>query len=328
MELNECNGLIINEFGSIKLQKCPVPKIEDNKVLVNIQYAALNPSDAMAIKGLYPSGFVLPHAGGFEASGTIVEVGKNCIAPHKVGEKVSVMGKGVYKEYCLIDSTSAFLVNEKNSMEQASCHFVNPGTVLCMEHQLKSQDKKAVIHTAGASALGKMMIRRFNQTGIVTINCVRNKKYFEEMTKLGSDYNLDMTDENFEKDLTYLCAKLEVTVCYDAVAGEMSSKLLKCMPNGSTVYVYGALSGANISNVGIGDLIFCKKSLAGFWLSEYVTKLPITDLMTMLKTIQDELQTTFKTETVVYEMKDVDKALDHINNKSSQNKAVFRISSD
>jgi NADPH2:quinone reductase len=328
MELKECNGLIINEFGSIKFQKCPVPKIEDNKVLVKIEYAALNPSDYAAIMGFYPSGFVLPHAGGGEASGTIVEVGKNCKAPHKVGEKVSVVGKGVYKEYCLIDSTSAFPMNEKNSMQQAACHFVNPGTVLCMEHQLKSENKKAVIHTVGASALGKMMIRRFKQTGIVTINCVRNKKYFEEMTKLGSDYNLDMTDENFEKDLTELCSKLNVTVCYDAVAGEMTGKLLKCMPRGSTVYVYGGLSGAYLSGVGIHDLIFCKKSISGFWLSEYWRALPITDLKEMIKTIQDELQTTFKTETVVYEMKDVDKALHHINNKASENKPVFRISSD
>jgi NADPH:quinone reductase-like Zn-dependent oxidoreductase len=53
------------------------------------------------------------------------------------------------------------------------------------------------------------------------------------------------------------------TVFFDAVAGEMTGKILEAMPDGSTAFVYGGLSMQPVSNVGIMDLIFKRKTITG-----------------------------------------------------------------
>ena len=44
---------------------------------------------------------------------------------------------------------------------------------------------------------------------------------------------------------------LSATVYFDAIAGEITGKILEVMPNGSTVYVYGGLSMQSCSNLTI-----------------------------------------------------------------------------
>lgn len=46
-------------------------------------------------------------------------------------------------------------------------------TVLIMLEVVKEAGVKTVVHSAAASALGKMMVRYFSQNGIKVINIVR-----------------------------------------------------------------------------------------------------------------------------------------------------------
>ena len=48
---------------------------------------------------------------------------------------------------------------------------------------------------------------------------------------------------------------LGATILFDAVAGELTGKIMKAMPNKSKAYVYGALSMAPCQ-IGADDLIF------------------------------------------------------------------------
>lgn len=57
-----------------------------------------------------------------------------------------------------------------------------------------------------------------------------------------AEYVLNTEDPNFEEDLKNLSAKLNATISFDAVGGPVCGRILKCMPNGSTAYVYGNLS--------------------------------------------------------------------------------------
>jgi len=61
---------------------------------------------------------------------------------------------------------------ESTPFENASCSFVNPLTVLSMLEIVKAQRVGAVIHTGAASALGRMMIRHFQQSGVKVIGIV------------------------------------------------------------------------------------------------------------------------------------------------------------
>lgn len=61
------------EYGKPKLStKVPVPKLEENQLLIKIEAAPINPSDSIFIKGLYTKEVYIPCIPGFEGSGTVI----------------------------------------------------------------------------------------------------------------------------------------------------------------------------------------------------------------------------------------------------------------
>jgi NADPH:quinone reductase-like Zn-dependent oxidoreductase len=86
---------------------------------------------------------------------------------------------------------------------------------------------------------------------------------------------LDSSRADFEESLTNLARDLKATWAADAVAGSMTGILAACMPSGSTIAVYGVLSGAE-STVNPGDLIFRGQSVSGYWVSrEFENRSPL-----------------------------------------------------
>jgi NADP-dependent 3-hydroxy acid dehydrogenase YdfG len=61
--------------------------------------------------------------------------------------------------------------------------FVNPLTAIVMLDKVKSANIKAIIHTAAASSLGRMMNRLFNSEGIPIINVVRREEQIDLLKK-------------------------------------------------------------------------------------------------------------------------------------------------
>lgn len=77
--------------------------------------------------------------------------------------------------------------------------FVNPLTVYFMLEELKKNDQKTVVHTAGASQLGKMMTRYFADNGVDVISIVRKNEQIEQLQKeVGAKYVLDSSAADFD----------------------------------------------------------------------------------------------------------------------------------
>ena len=133
---------------------------------------------------------------------------------------------------------------------------------------MKAGNHKTVVHTAGASQLGKMMTKYFAQNGVDVISIVRKQEQIELLKKEGAKYVLNSTDPNFDKEFAELTAKLQTKWCYDAVGGTNTSRILKAMPAHSTISVYGLLAGdAFVRDISINDLLFQNKSVKGFYLA-------------------------------------------------------------
>ncbi len=191
-----------------------------------------------------------------------------CIIPHKEGDAVCIVSRGTWAEYALVQSELAFPISEGNSLQDAASHYINPCTVICMVDIAKKAGAKTIIHDAGSSALGKMLIKICKEEGIKTINLVRNSDYFEGLTLIGSDFNLNINDENFITSLKSVVTETGASIYFSAVAGELTGNVLKTMPYGSTAYVYGALSGGEVK-IGVESLIFQQKEVKGLWLAPY-----------------------------------------------------------
>jgi NADPH:quinone reductase-like Zn-dependent oxidoreductase len=80
---------------------------------------------------------------------------------------------------------------------------------------------------------------------------------------------LDSSADGFDERLKDLCGRLRATAAFDAVAGELTGRILSAMPGGSTAVVYGGLSMQPCA-ADPRSLIFERKSVRGFWLADWM----------------------------------------------------------
>ena len=133
-----------------------------------------------------------------------------------------------------------------------------------------------------------------------------------------------MTDKDFNEDLNKVAKDFNATIAFDAVAGELTSTLSSSMPNNSTIYVYGGLSGQPISGLSIGDLIFKNNRVFGFWLVEYGKNYNLKEMWEMGQHIQKNLKTIFKTKVKVFEAEHFLEAIENSKNNASISKSILK----
>lgn len=323
-------AVVVQKDRSLKVEQVEAPQVGDNEVLVKVAAAVINPSDIIYTLGQYVQYVEAPHRAGFEGSGTVIEIGKNFKGNLKVGDKVSIVTHdpklGVYSEYISLPESSVFLMNPTISFEEGASHFINPGTVSLMVKQVLKEGHKAVIHTVGASALGKMLIRILKENDIKTINLVRRDDVKEELTQLGADYVLNMKDADFEQKLEEIAKKENATKCYDSIGGKIALTILRRMPAGSSMSIYGLLSGETTVPVDLSDLLTGKK-ITAFYLWHEFSLLTQEEKVKLIQSIQDRLNTTYSSKIEkVFPLEEVTKAFENSTINASIGKTILKIS--
>ncbi|CAD8046518.1 unnamed protein product [Paramecium primaurelia] len=287
------------EYGKdLQIVEIETPQLKDGQLLIKVEAAPVNPSDLLLIAGHYPAGKVLPAVPGIEGSGIVVQLGPN-VDNVKLGTKVAFTASsnyGSYAQYAVTTSQSVIPLDDDISFELGASSIVNPVTVLLMLVETQELGAKAIVHTAAGSALGRMLVRYFQDSGIDVINVVRRQEQADLLKQEGAKYVLNQTSETFFQDLNALATQLNATVFFDAIGGSLTGQILTQLPNKSTALVYGLLSGQPISDVTANDLLFKSKTVKGFWLATSVHKYnPFADVNAQKK-LNELLKTTLKTE--------------------------------
>jgi NADPH:quinone reductase-like Zn-dependent oxidoreductase len=292
-----------------KLKNISLGNLENNQVLIRMQFAPINPSDKMFMAGEYPGGEKIPRVVGFEGSGIIEEVGANLLVPHKVGDRVAVCTTGTWANYVVACSDYVYKLPEEITFEQAATFCINPWTVELMLKLIKDTGNTAVVHTAGAGAVGQMLIRRLKKEDIKLINLVKNKELVKEIQDLNPDFVINTENKDWECELEKRVKELNCKLVFDNLAGETSSKILDLMPFGSTMFNYGALSSDDLK-VSPANFIFEDKKLRGFWMELFAESLGVEGRQKMAKNVFGRLKNEYQTKVEkVFPLEDIKDAL-------------------
>jgi len=291
---------LIDGYGeeNLKVVEVPIPKPRSGQVLIKVDSSPINPSDIAFVKGVYGVRKPLPTIPGFEGSGKVVATGGGFMSWGLMGKNVAFVTNnkldGAWAEYVVTDAMTCVKTGD-NDVEAASCSFVNPLTVLAFLDVIKTGGHKAVIHTAAASSLGKMLVRMMQDQGIPLINVVRRQEQVDMLKELGAEHVLNQTDEDFCKQLAALSKELDATICFDAVCGDLLGQIFNNMPKNGIIYVYGQLSMKGGAGISGGDLISKNKKIHGFWLTVYLKNKGIWSKMGLISTVQKLLGSTLST---------------------------------
>lgn len=209
--------------------------LAENEILVKVEAAPINPSDqymaigSYGVKKLFPP---LPVGVGFEGSGTIVEAHETAGAD-LVGKKVvffqdphNASYQGTWRQYLILKKYEATVLPDDVNLDVVSGSFVNPVTVCGFVDLYQKGGHKAIIHDAACSALGKTLVKFAQKLSIPLINIVRRPEQVQILEELGAEYIVNSSSETFKEDLTALVQKLNATIFFDAIGGEITGQVL------------------------------------------------------------------------------------------------------
>ena len=241
-------AILVGKNKELTWSEVPNPIMQEDDVLVEIHYAAINRADLMQRDGDYPPPPGCPEWMGLEISGVIVDMteGAKAKSNYKIGDKVcALLGGGGYAEYANIKYDMLIPVPEGCSMIEAAAMpeaFATSYLNLFIEGKIQSGN--TLLMHAGASGLASVLIPMAKAFGVRVITTVIEDSYIEKVKALGADIVVNTKKEKIEDVLK---AELEaghpVDVAIDCLGGEMMGRSLHYLSHGARWIMIAALAG-------------------------------------------------------------------------------------
>jgi NADPH2:quinone reductase len=319
----------------LSLAEIPIPQPAPHEVLVRIDAAPLNPSDLGLLFGaadmttanakgtvtrpvvtanISPRGMTAM-AGrlgqsmpvGNEGAGLVVATGESAAARALAGKNVAVLGGAMYSQYRAVPVEQCLLLPDDASAADGASAFVNPLTALGMVETMRSEGHVALVHTAAASNLGRMLVRVCAEDGVELVNIVRSEEAQSLLRGMGAVHVCNSSSTTFADELTDSLAATRATLAFDATGGGLlAGQILSAMERaigrteqtysryGSSVhkqvYLYGALDPRPTEIVRDFGMAW---GIGGWLVTPFLQKIGATATARLKQRIASELKTTF-----------------------------------
>ncbi|MGB6354448.1 MAG: zinc-binding dehydrogenase [Steroidobacteraceae bacterium] len=332
----QLRSLVTSDGGlELSLTRLPTPVPGAGQVVVRMEAAPINPSDLglllagadmskAELRGTPEDPRILariPEAAlrgmaarfgqsmpvGNEGAGVVVEAGSSPAAQALLGKNVAALGGAMYSQFRCVSLEQCLALPAGAMPAEGASAFVNPLTALSMIETLRREGHTALVHTAAASNLGRMLNRICAQDGIALVNIVRNDAQVELLRAMGAAHVCNSAAPGFMQDLIEAVAATGATLAFDAIGGgKLAGQILTCMEvalnrkatqysrYGSAthkqVYVYGALGPGAIEisrNIGLAW------GVSGWLVTPFLQKIGPAATEKLKQRVAAELKTTF-----------------------------------
>ncbi len=274
IELPAYNLNTIRAMLSLRLAEKTIEKIASDKILIQVQAAPCNPSDIAFLQGGYNVVKSLPCVPGFEGTGIVVAVGELINAEKWLGKRISFFAQaddnGSWSEYTTISESEAVVIDERLSTDQASGFFVNPFTAFGLfEIAIKNQSSAIIVNAAG-SRVASFLCAFAKQNGVSCYGIARKQQTIDQLENKDFSGLFLASDKQLDEKLCAALKQEHSAIFYDAVAGEQTGSIARCMPANSEIVVYGGLSAKDLSGFSAMQLIFNNLKISGFNLNDWM----------------------------------------------------------
>lgn len=195
----------INNYSKkidVTINDIPIPKINDNEVLVRVKAAAVNPLEILILTGSVKliQDYEMPLTLGNELSGIIEEVGKN-VTEFKKGDKVysrlPIDKIGALAEYVSVNADAiSHMPKILDFNEAVAVPLTGLTAYQGLHEELEAKAGQTVFIPGGSGSFGQMAIPIAKSMGLNVI-VSGNARSREQMMTLGCDHYLDYTKENY-----------------------------------------------------------------------------------------------------------------------------------
>ncbi|MCS7182309.1 MAG: zinc-binding dehydrogenase [Thermoanaerobaculum sp.] len=271
-------ALYFEEHGGLeqlRLGERPDPKVGEGEVLIRLQAAALNHLDLFVLRGLPGVPIPLPHIGGADGAGVVVEVGPGVQTP-KVGDEV-VFNPGIWCgacEFCRkgehslcvkygiigehTDGTFAELVKVKAeacfpkpshlSWEEAAAFpltFLTAWRMLFTRAKLQAGETVLIHGIGGGVAQAATILARHAEAAVIVTSSDDAK--LERAKELGAQITINYSREDVVRRVREITGKKGVDVVVETVGKATWMASLRSVAKGGRIVTCGATTGPDPS---------------------------------------------------------------------------------
>ena len=237
-------AIIQNEFGTadvLKYTDVERPRIAEHELLIKVAYTSVNYADIKKRTGNKGNG-EFPFTLGLDAAGIVEEISAH--SKFAIGDRVIAFPKsGTYAEYAVANEQLVFKIPNALSLKEAAAMPTVSILSYILLHEIGQirQEDTLLIHSA-AGGVGSMLVQLAKLTGVEKIIAtVGNLEKAEYVRSLGAD--VVCTYDTFAEQVLKETNQDGANVIFDSVAGDVTSKSLKCLAMYGTLVQFGNSSG-------------------------------------------------------------------------------------
>lgn len=215
-----------------------------NEVAVDVAFGGINFADLLQRLGLYNPRPPYPFTPGYEASGTVVEVGEG-VEHLDVGDSViAVPGTGAHTSHLVCAADRVIRIPEGVSLEAAAAMPVTYLTAHHMLHHLGHlSPKQSVLIHGGGGGVGTAALQLCRWAGVERVWATASAEKADIIRSFGGT-PIDRHTEDFVDVIRSATAGVGVDHVLDPIGGDHLVRSLSACREGGNVYTFGMSSFA------------------------------------------------------------------------------------
>ena len=261
-------------ISNLRLADVPDPTPGPGEVVLEVEYAALNPADRYLAEGQYPARPPLPHILGRDAVGTVKSIGAG-VSGLAVGDRrivlrgeTGVSRAGTFAQRVAVSAD--YLVEvpagwSKTESAGASLVYLTGWQAL---NQWGELGPSVVLITGASGGVGVASTQLGKGLGHTVIALSRSEKKRRELGTLGAAITLDPEDDNWPKQLREQLKGKRVDLAIDNIGGPLFNRVLETLGQGGRVSVVGRLAGP-VPEFNTASLFFRRLRIGGVHVGAY-----------------------------------------------------------
>lgn len=269
-------AIVMTETGTpdvLVAREVGEPRPGEGQVVLRAEAVPVLYPETKVRAGAFPFPAPLPEVFGFQAAGTVVDIGTG-VDQRLLGARVvaSTSGFGSYAELVVAEADSVTVIPDELTTEHAAAILMPGSVALALMQTAAVTAGGTVLVEAAATGVGSCLTQLCAAAGVRVIGTAGGEQKARLARDNGAHEVLDHTAPDWADQLAGLLAGGTVDVVFDSIGGDSLTPLLDLItPLRGRILSYGWLDGAP-AQLSVTDLILRGLTLTGCagtaWLGE------------------------------------------------------------
>lgn len=249
----------------LKYEDVPDPQCHPKGVIIAVEAIAIEGGDVLSRFG--GQLVTKPHVVGYQAAGTIIEVGPE-VEHLKVGQKVAtLMNYGSHAALRAVAARNCWVIPDGYDVKMAAAIPVTFGTADdCLFEFGRMKKGETVLIQAGASGVGVAAIQLAKRAGAgLILATASSDERLEKLKRLGLDHGINYTQHDVAKEVRRLTDNKGADVVVDSVGGSTLQGSINSLAYRGRVSLVGN-AGREPMVVDVGSLMGGNRAVSGVFL--------------------------------------------------------------